>query len=561
MRALLFTLSFLAFFPRAGNAQQAALWIPAEDSDKSEVLNLLETGKDLKLTAALGALPKPLTEKAVKLSAEGRLEPALRVQGDPILPLFYYPGEQSVSWQNKPSTPVAPNDQYFLSLRLSQAKDAHTADFKSQPRGLVNPPGGFLADYLPLAKSLGLSWTATGPAASTAAAVFDLGGIYAVPFVKYSSQPAAVNTVVFTVFDETLPGTQAETRQELLSFLRLRPAGGWLTVSQALKLAVSTPAAAEELKASLPWSGDYTPWAATPAQTGALAAMAKTRSDLMLYLNEKQGEYKAARNAFEAYFSAEDAQRLSRLASPDPDLSREAETETQNSLADVYRLMKKTPPPWLFSGLAVALNTEPARDKLSVSVDTAGFRAVNSSRKPDLPARAPVLAGDSDPYRVWKLSALEASLGETQTTFRFYPLQTDNAQRSGAGFSYARFDLYIDINHRPRAGSTKLLEGASGRLFPDSAWDYAIKVSPGTAEFYLATDKGPKLLGKAGARLENGAVTVRAPKAIFGGNPLLWSYTALLLAPEGGGTYFITDYIAAELSNGYFYALRPMTAQ
>ena len=47
MRALLFTLSFLAFFPRAGNAQQAALWIPAEDSDKSEVLNLLETGKDL----------------------------------------------------------------------------------------------------------------------------------------------------------------------------------------------------------------------------------------------------------------------------------------------------------------------------------------------------------------------------------------------------------------------------------------------------------------------------------------------------------------------------------
>ena len=32
MRALLFTLSFLAFFPRAGNAQQAALWIPAEDS-------------------------------------------------------------------------------------------------------------------------------------------------------------------------------------------------------------------------------------------------------------------------------------------------------------------------------------------------------------------------------------------------------------------------------------------------------------------------------------------------------------------------------------------------
>jgi len=560
MRALLLTLSFLLFFSRAANAQQALLWIPAEDSDKGEVLDLLETGKDLKLTAALGALPKLLEEKANKLSADGRLEPALRAQGDPILPLFYYPGERSVLWQDKSSTPIASNDQYFLALRLMQAKDAYVKTFKIPPQGLVNSPGGFLADYLPLIKALGLRWAATGPAVSTAASVFECGGVYAVPFVKYSSQPAPGAAMAFTVFDETLPGEQAETRKGLLSSLSVKPAGGWLTVSQALKLAVSTSAAADELSTVRPWSGDYTPWAAAPAQTGALAALAETRSDLMLYLNEKQGDYKAARDAFEAYFAAEDTQRLARLASADPNLSREAETETQSSLSDIYRLMKRNPPGWLFSGLAGALDSEITQDQLSVTVDTAGFRAVNSSRKPELPARSPGLTKDSDPYKVWKLAALETVLGETDTVFKFYPLQIDNSQRSNAGFSYARFDLYIDINHRPGAGSTKLLEGADGRLFPDNAWDYALKVSPGAAALYLATDKGPKLLGQAAARLENGAITVRAPKTLFGGNPLSWGYAALLLAPEGGGKYFITDYIAADFSNGYFYALRPPAA-
>ncbi|HAH32282.1 MAG TPA: hypothetical protein DCL44_08215 [Elusimicrobia bacterium] len=558
MRSLSLIFSFTLFFCRAATAQQAPLWIPAEDSDKEQVFNILETAKDLKLTAALGVLPKNLEERAKKLAAEGRLEPAMRIPGDPLLPLFYYPGEQSVMWQNKPSTPIAPNDQYFLSLRLAQAKDAYLKTFKMQPQGLVSAPGGFLADYTPLIKALGLKWTAMGPSVSTAAAVFECAGIYAVPFLGYSSQTAPGAAAAFTVFDETLPGIpQEETRQGLLSFLGTKPAGGWLTVSQALKTAVSLSVTAEELSAARPWSGDYTPWAAAPAQTGALTAFAKTRADLMLYLNEKQGDYTAARNAFDAYHAAEDGSRLARLAPAAPELSREAETEIQSSLSDTYRLMEKNPPAWLFSGFAEMLSGDLTQDKLAVSVDTTGFKAVNSSRKPALPEGAPMLSKDSDPYKVWKLSSFEMALGETETVFRFYPLQIDNSRRSPAGFSYARFDLYIDINHSPQAGSTKLLEGADGRLFPDNAWDYALKVLPGSAAFYLSTTRGPKLLGHAAALFENGAVTVRIPKLLLGGNPLSWGYAALILAPTAGEKYFITDYIASDFSNGYFYALRP----
>ena len=557
MRAFLLIFSFFLFFSRTANAQQSLLWIPAEDSDKEKVFDLLETVKDLKLTAAFGVLPKTLEERAKRLAAEGRLEPAMRVQGDPILPLFYYPGEPGVLWQNKPSTPIASNDQYFLALRLTQAKDAYVKIFKTQPQGLVNAPGGFLADYLPLTKALGLKWTAMGPAVSTAVSVFECGGVYAVPFVKYSSQTTPGAAAEFTVFDETLPGAQEETRTALLSFLAAKPAGGWLTVSQALKTATSTSATAAELSAALPWSGDYTCWAATAAQTGALASFAKTRADLMLYLNEKQGDFKAARNAFDAYFTAEDTQKLELLASTDTEVTRETETEIQNALSDSYRLMGKNPPPWLFSGFAQMLSGEITQDKLSVNFDTTGFRAVNASRKPELPDLSPTLSKDSDPYKVWKLSVFETALGDTETVFKFYPLQIDNSRHSPGGFSYVRFDLYIDINHSPRAGSTKLLDGADGRLFPDNAWDYALQVLPGKASLYLSTAKGPRLLGRVTARLEDGAVTARVPKSLLGGNPLSWGYAALMLAPATGEKYFITDYIAEDFSNGYFYALRP----
>ena len=73
------------------SAALAPLWIPAPDSGIEDVLALLEANPHLRLTAALDSLPKELRDRARALADAGRLEPALRPQGDPPLPLLYDP--------------------------------------------------------------------------------------------------------------------------------------------------------------------------------------------------------------------------------------------------------------------------------------------------------------------------------------------------------------------------------------------------------------------------------------------------------------------------------------
>jgi len=543
---------FLTALPCA--AQQALLWIPAGQQGAGDIISELETGKDLRLTAAFDELPKGLEERIKKLQKDGRLELALRPAGDPPLPLLYYPAAPEVRWQGKASTAAFTSDRYFLAARLGMAKEAAFKALKLNPEGFVSPPGGLAADYFPLAKALGLKWLATGPIASTAAAVFEADGVCAVPFVRFSTSAA---NAPFVVFDETAETDPARLRSALAAELKASSPQKRLTVSEALKLAVSTRAVPEELSAlASPWSGDYTAWASTPSQAGALAAFAKTRSDLMLYLNASQGDYKAAKPAFSEYFSAEDGGKLLTLASGDPDAASEAEIEIRNTLGNAYRMMQQAPPSWVFSSLADAAAAPEEAEKLRIKTSTSGFEISNVSRKPEIPAQTGLLSRTADPYKVWKLSSFKVEADTDTLTFSFSPLELDNPRRLPSGFAHIRIDLYIDINHRPRAGSSRLLDGRPFRMFPEDAWEYALEITPANAVLYTATQKGPAAAGTFKPRAENGAVILSVPRATMIGNPLLWGYAALMLAPKGDNTFTVTDYIASDVSNGYIYAVR-----
>ena len=58
-------LFFLAALPCA--AQQALLWIPYDPQGAGEIITALETGRELRLTAAFDELPKGLEERIKKL--------------------------------------------------------------------------------------------------------------------------------------------------------------------------------------------------------------------------------------------------------------------------------------------------------------------------------------------------------------------------------------------------------------------------------------------------------------------------------------------------------------
>ncbi|MDO8804230.1 MAG: glucodextranase DOMON-like domain-containing protein [Elusimicrobiota bacterium] len=551
-----------------GAAQQAILWVPADTAGAGQVIAALELDGGLRLTAALSSLPKDLEERVKKLEKEGRLELALRPAGDPPLPLLYYPAAAEVKWSGKPSSATLPTEQYFLALRLSLARDAALTTFKKTPAGLVSPPGGLAADYFPLAGALGVKWLATGLLAagatreilipgSGAAAVLESGGIYAVPFINFSTA-AALRSPAFTLFDETSSPDPAALRAMLLAELKASVFQKRVTVSEALKTAVSTAATPAEIAAAAsPWAGDYTPWASAAVQAGALAALAQTRAGLMLHLNAAQGNYAQAAPAFEEYFSAENGGKLRSLASADAETASETEIEIRNALGNAYRLMQKPPPPWVFSSLADAASGPAQADKMQVTKLPGGFEIKNVSRLPQPPAKTSGLPGTADPNRIWKLDGLRVESSTEGIVFQFVPLALDNAFKKNSGFSHVRLDLYIDVNHRPRAGMTRPLAGRPLRLFPENAWEYALEATPSGAALYKTTPKGPVCVGALTAKAEAGRITVRVPAALLKGNPALWSYAALMLAPKDGGGLVITDYIADEIANGYIYAVRP----
>lgn len=554
MKKLLFALALL--LPAGAGAQQALLWVPAGEAGADQVLSVLEAGKDLRLTAAFAALPKGLEERIKKLEKEGRLELALRPAGDPPLPLLYYPAAAEVKWAGKPSTASPGTDQYFLMLRLAQARDAAFKALKKGPAGLVSPPGGLAADYFPIAKALGVKWIACGPLASTAAAVPENSGVYAVPFSPPSTAP--VPGLAFTLYDETAAQDPAALRALLAAELKATVPQKRLTVSEALKLAPSTAAAAADISAAAsPWSGDYSAWASAPVQAGALAALAQTRADLMLHLNAAQGDYKQAAPAFDEYFSAEEGAKLRALASPEAETASETEIELRNALGNAYRLMRKPAPPWAFSSLADAAAAQPQAEKIITERVPGGFALKNVSRPAVPPARTPRLPETADPGRIWKLAAIKVTSDEEGLTFQFSPGAVDNAHKYPSGFSHIRLDLYIDVNHRPRAGMTRPLEGRPFRIFPENAWEYALEVTPAGATLYKVTPKGPAPAGTYKAKAAAGWIAVQLPAAALKGSPGLWSYAALMLAPRAGAGYDITDYIAEDIAGGYIYAVRP----
>lgn len=541
----------------AARAQQAPLWVPSGDGAE-EVIAALESSKDARLTAAFTALPRNLEERIKKLEKEGRLELALRPAGDPPLPLLYYPADDAVKWENKPSTAGFTADQYFLSLRLSLARDAAVKALKKAPAGLVSPPGGLAPDYFPLARALGVKWIACGPLASTAAATAEAGGVRAVPFVAFSTQPAAASGAAFTLFDETAAADPAWLRAMLAAELLASVPVRRLTVTQALELSSAAAAAPAELAAgAAPWSGDYTRWAAAPLQAGALAALARTRAELMLHLNSAQGDYARAAAAFEEYFSAEEGAKLLALASADAEVSGAAENDIRAALASAWRVMQKPPPAWTFSTLADAAAPSSHVEKMSVETLPAGFLITNSGRAAAPPAVTPGLPAAADPALVWKLEALEVTRAGDGVLFRFKPAALDNSLKSPSGFSHLRLDLYIDVNHRHRAGITRPLEGRPFRIYPENAWEYALEVTPAGASLYKITPRGQAPAGAFKAMAQDGWISVSVPAAFLAGNPSAWGYAALLLAPGAAGGYTVTDYIAGDIANGYIYAVRP----
>ncbi len=545
--AALFLLALLLPAARVA-AGTALLWLPPSGSSIGPALDALERDPGLKLTLALESQPsEPELSRLKALLAGGRVELALRAPEAPPLFLLYYPSDPASAWKGKLGEHR--NNPYFFALRLLDARDRLPLYREHPPRGLASSPGGMAEGAQPALRSLGLSWAAAGAAAPDGAhPPVSKDGVTAVPFSLVSSTEAWApgrraaacgSSPCFFVIDGDADSPDPAHQPALLDYwLSVEPPR--MTVSELL--ASTAPAQAEKLSFP-PWSGDYGAWAGSPRQAGAGTALSGLRDAISLYMNERPGE-KALRAVMQAYFATGAGRELAGLGSPDPDARREAEGAFQARASDVYRLMGKRLPRWIFSPLEKLSPEGEAAGSFTSSLEGSSLRLENGDTPPSLPVPAPKLPGGLDPSKALKLRSLSVDWDEEEVAFEF---SAAAGPAEGVGI-----ELYIDVNKRQGAGRTALLAAQAPRLYPEDAWEYAVSLRDGKAELFTAGARRPAAVLKAAAGAD-GAITVKIPRRLLAGSPERWGYAAFLFFGAGASP---VDSLCAENSGGYVHAAR-----
>lgn len=570
-----------AFSREEPTAPKALLWIPEEGSGWEETLVALSSRPDFHLTIAVSSATQAGLSMLKSLVSKGQVETAMRLSGDPVLPVLFYPNNPGVKWKNRNEAAQWSDRPDEMVSRLSTARDKHVRFFREQPAGWAPEAGGIIPDMLPAVKALGIKWTASGPVSysSACAGVSASGEIQIVPFALADSSSSfdcqESTGPCFLALDETL-GKKSGTRDLLISLASgtASSRAGWLTVSEAIAASSGSPCSVETATAAVlsPWTGDYSPWAGSPEQYAALTNLNKTRQALDSYITSGQAGPRTVKILSEEFMDMESGSRFMRLAGTSPEDAGEAELEFQSGLSGIYRQIGKPIPASIFRPLAEVAASETASVSSARPVMQSGpswITIQNPDKQLIIPRQAASLPQGADPSKIWKLNSISLNWDDNSLKIMIRPAQTDNAGNAPGGFSHILADIYMDMNHRQGSGISSFLSGRKARTSPEDAWEYAVVIHGWKASLFKASPRGPVLTGSFMPRLDpsSGEISVEIPREKIKGNPLLWGYVAAVMAlknheePEASPVSAasedaIIDAVSSERIRDSFYALR-----
>lgn len=440
---LLFLSAALACATSAANAsdiQTALLWIPGPDSKLSEELQAIADCDDCRLTIALAPEKQPAAvQQLLKAEmAKGKLELALRVPGDPPLPLLFSPDSPEVSWPGKSQSGLWGTRLDILASVMFQAQAKHKNVFNAAPSGFVPVGGGATPQMIEPLSAYEMRWLATGPSLKTPFEVLESSGVLLPPFhVVTSSQSlqellvsvqakasaskpdiaeekaepaamdaplpapsvlgstatasaeAAVSTqtaapakpqelrpVLFAVMDESI-STEPKTERPLLAEIMSSD----YEDAEPEWVTVSTATAFSTAPVSpsdfpRPWVNDYRLWAGALKQRAALHTLGELRRAINVSANFRTGGHVGPKIAA-GLSELERGDSLLLLASTDTATAVAAEDAFKQKVAALYRQAALPVPVSLRGSLTVQ---EPADtpEQTQVSTDTITVKAGNS---------------------------------------------------------------------------------------------------------------------------------------------------------------------------------------
>ncbi len=497
---------------RAQILPSALVWLPAENfSDWSKVDALLRRRADLKLTVALTpGLATPAAKDSLRpWAAAGRVEFAVRIEGDPVLPLV-------------DADPAAPRPDDALE-RASQAKHEVEQRLGVTVPGLIVGGGALDASLVGPVADAGSSWALVGPFSTAGSSLAAAGGTLFIP-ARAAPRGALLSVDLTTpgawVFDESSDAGSAFL--DALSALpaAARPDAGWTNIS-AFAAALLGPRA--DAAAVAAWPGwDGAPASVDPAARPALRAYAGAAAAVIRYQKSGAANLKVLEDAAALLRRAQDARFFRAPAPGAPAIA----PELRARVLAVYRRLHRSAPDSLY---AADTSTSAAEGDQPTGVRSASGPGWLSFDNPaGSLALAPTAGGSPEP---WRLKSLHVEWDDHRVLFRLIVGRVD----ASAPAPRPVFDVYIDLNHIVGAGSIRLLDGRGAFSAARDAWEYALTVVGTDARLWRASaDGAPEELSTLTATADpaSGEIQVSVPRDLLRGNPPRWGYLALALAED-----------------------------
>ena len=381
------------------SATLAALWLPAGAPDMAALEALLARRPELRLAVAVAPedLPAASTAALSRLWAEGRVEPVLRLPGDPILPF-------------------APATRRDLRPLLTLGRRAFHRALGRPPEGFA-PGGGAIDDAdAKILGALGFTWAAV-------------------------SLPRA----------DTLEGLDA----------------------------AAAPPPLES-------------WRAAPGRQRVINGLEEAALALTRYQNSGMAQLEVLDSASSLLRKLESSRYLA-----DP---VGTQTEFDAGLTEVYVLLGQRPPDELVASTG--------------AFSAAGLVALEAG--PGRLAFVNALPPPSAVSRPCTIERLDVAFDTAAVSFAV-------TLASSAWPEGGTVEVYVDINHRPGAGSQSLLPWTGGFLRAADSWEFALSLSTeGAVLFRGQTSETFPALWDGGAR----RATASLPASRAKGKPGSWGYFA-----------------------------------
>lgn len=503
----------------SGSNQTPALWVPPEDFKDWAKAEAVLQESPASLTVAL--TPAMITPEAKALLSRfpERLEPALRLEGDPILPLL----------AKRPFGDPAE--------RIADAKERFRVALGSAPAGFVPGGGAVAPELFPAFKAMGLKWVATAEYEGSSVAWAQSGGVVLAPVPPLESLDA-------------LPKVPTAPIGAL--------ARDWA--------ANARPAA--KVRDWPTWLGGYEAWESGPRAKRAWPLYEDAARAVESYQNSGSADLKALEDAAAQLYAAQAARHYRELPPAEADADFRA---FRGQLQAVYRKLKQTPPESLF---AAAASQPGAADEQSTDVHVSQGDDWLEIANPagslaKAPAGLPPVAGP--PAERFKLERLRVESTGAGTVFTFKVAKLDTSEdltpppSAAPELGRLLLEAYLDVNRVPRAGATALLSDRVATVRFGDAWEYALTISAWGAYLYRANPLGaPQPAGRLAASVDakRAEVRVTVPRSLLAGNPLRWGYIATAAAadPATAGKPFVRP-VRPEQGSSIMSVLAPLEQQ